>query len=41
MRVVNGQLVEGWGERDRLGVLQELGVVPSQEEIMARLASLA
>ncbi len=28
-RVANGKIVEQWGEQDFLGVLQQLGVVPS------------
>ena len=29
-RIVNGKFVEGWGYADRLGLMQQLGVIPSQ-----------
>jgi predicted ester cyclase len=29
-RVVNGKAVEHWGVRDDLGMLQQLGVIPTQ-----------
>lgn len=28
-RVVNGKVVEGWGELDMLGMMQQLGVIPT------------
>ena len=31
-RVVDGKITTGWGEHDRLGQLQQLGVVPSGGE---------
>jgi len=31
-RVVDGKITTGWGEHDRLGQLQQLGVVPSGAE---------
>lgn len=31
-RVVDGKIATGWGEHDRLGQLQQLGVVPSGAE---------
>ena len=34
-RVVDGKLTTGWGEHDRLGQLQQLGVVPSGAEAQA------
>ena len=30
-RVANGKIVEHWGEADNLGVMQQLGVVPTPE----------
>jgi ketosteroid isomerase-like protein len=32
VRVVDGTITTGWGEHDRLGQLQQLGVVPSGAE---------
>ena len=29
-RIVNGKFVEGWGYADRLGLMQQLGAIPSQ-----------
>jgi steroid delta-isomerase-like uncharacterized protein len=29
LRLQNGQFVENWGEQDNLGLLQQLGVIPS------------
>jgi steroid delta-isomerase-like uncharacterized protein len=29
-RITNGKCVEGWGYADRLGMLQQLGVIPRQ-----------
>jgi len=29
-RIVNGQLVEGWAEADMLGIMQQLGLVPTR-----------
>jgi ketosteroid isomerase-like protein len=34
-RVVDGKITTGWGEHDRLGQLQQLGVVPSGAEAQA------
>jgi steroid delta-isomerase-like uncharacterized protein len=28
MRVIDGQVAEGWGEPDRLGILQQIGAIP-------------
>ncbi len=28
-RVINGKIVEGWGELDMLGMLQQMGAMPS------------
>jgi ketosteroid isomerase-like protein len=33
LRVVNGMIVEGWGEHDRLGQLQQMGVVPAGQAL--------
>ncbi len=33
MRFADGKLVEHWGNNDDLGLLQQLGVVPAQEEM--------
>ena len=30
-RIVNGKIVEHWGEADNLGMMQQLGVVPTPE----------
>jgi len=30
VRIVNGKAVEGWQNGDTLGMLQELGVIPTQ-----------
>src|SRR5262245_12585482 len=30
-RVVNGKIVEHWGEIDRLGMLQQLGIIPAPD----------
>ena len=32
LRLQNGQFVENWGEQDNLGLLQQLGVVPSPQQ---------
>lgn len=29
LRIVDGKIVEGWGEHDRLGQLQQMGVLPA------------
>ena len=29
VRIANGKLVERWGERDFLGMMQQLGVIPA------------
>lgn len=31
-RVVNGKIVEGWGELDMLGMFQQMGIIPSPEQ---------
>jgi steroid delta-isomerase-like uncharacterized protein len=35
-RVADGRLVESWGMADRLQFLQQLGIVPSDDELAAR-----
>ena len=35
-RVADGRLVESWGMADRFQFLQQLGVVPSDDELAAR-----
>jgi predicted ester cyclase len=35
-RVADGRLAESWGLADRLGLLQELGIAPSDDELGAR-----
>jgi steroid delta-isomerase-like uncharacterized protein len=32
-RVVNGKIVEGWGNFDALGMLQQIGALPIQREV--------
>jgi ketosteroid isomerase-like protein len=32
-RIENGKVVEGWGEHDRLGQLQQLGLIPGGEAL--------
>lgn len=34
-RIRDGMIVEGWGEYDRLGQLQQLGVIPDDPELRA------
>ncbi len=34
-RVANGQLVEAWDQYDRLGLMQQIGAIPMQEEATA------
>ena len=34
-RIRDGMIVEGWGEYDRLGQLQQLGVIPEDAELGA------
>jgi predicted ester cyclase len=34
-RVANGKIVESWGAADRFGFFQELGVLPSDDELGA------
>jgi ketosteroid isomerase-like protein len=34
-RIRNGMIVEGWGEYDRMGQLQQLGVIPEGAELRA------
>lgn len=31
-RIVNGRIVEGWGEFDQLGMMQQLGVIPEMSQ---------
>jgi steroid delta-isomerase-like uncharacterized protein len=33
LRIVDGQFVENWGEQDNLGLMQQLGVIPSPEHV--------
>jgi ketosteroid isomerase-like protein len=35
--VKDGRLVEGWGQHDRLGQLQQMEVIPETEELRIRL----
>jgi steroid delta-isomerase-like uncharacterized protein len=36
-RIEDGKLVESWGVADRFGMLQELGIVPSDDELAAKM----
>jgi predicted ester cyclase len=36
-RVASGRLVESWGVADRFDFLQQLGIVPSDDELAARM----
>lgn len=36
-RIEDGRLAESWGVADRFGMLQELGIVPSDDELAARM----
>ena len=36
-RVADGRLVESWGVADRFDFLQQLGIVPSDDELAARM----
>jgi hypothetical protein len=36
-RVADGRLVESWGVADRFNFLQELGIVPSDDELAQRM----
>jgi hypothetical protein len=36
-RIADGQLVESWGMADRFQFLQRLGIVPSDDELAARM----
>ncbi|MGH2989444.1 MAG: ester cyclase [Solirubrobacterales bacterium] len=36
-RIEGGKLAECWGVADRFGLLQELGIVPSDDELAARM----
>lgn len=36
-RVADGKLVESWGMADRFQFLQQLGIVPSDDELAARM----
>ena len=31
LRIVDGQFVENWGEQDNLGLMQQLGVIPTPQ----------
>ena len=35
-RIANGRLAESWGVADRFAFLQELGIIPSDDELGAR-----
>jgi predicted ester cyclase len=36
-RVVDGRLVESWGVADRFAFLQQLGIIPSDDELAAKM----
>ncbi|HEX6476982.1 MAG TPA: ester cyclase [Acidimicrobiales bacterium] len=36
-RVANGRLAESWGVADRFDFLQQLGIIPSDDELAARM----
>src|SRR4051812_45556150 len=36
-RVADGRLVESWGVADHFALLQQLGIIPSDEELAAKL----
>lgn len=38
VRVADGKITEGWGEHDRLGGLQQLGVLPQGQELAQWIA---
>ncbi len=38
-RVANGRLVENWGVADRFALLQQLGIIPSDDDLAARTPS--
>jgi predicted ester cyclase len=38
-RIANGRLAESWGVADRFAFLQELGIIPSDDELGARPAA--
>jgi len=40
-RVANGRLVENWGVADRFALLQQLGVIPPDDELAAGMPSPA
>jgi hypothetical protein len=40
-RVAGGRLVESWGVADRFDFLQQLGIVPSDDELAARMPAPA
>ncbi len=37
-RVADGRLVESWGVADRFEMLQQLGIIPSDDELAAKMA---
>ena len=38
-RVANGRLVENWGVADRFALLQQLGIIPSDDDLADRMPS--
>jgi predicted ester cyclase len=38
-RVADGRLAENWGVADRFALLQQLGIIPSDDELAARMPS--
>jgi hypothetical protein len=38
-RIDDGKLAESWGVADRFGMLQQLGIVPSDDELAKRMPS--
>jgi predicted ester cyclase len=39
-RVADGRLVECWGVADRFALLQQLGIIPSDDELAAEMSTL-
>ena len=39
-RVADGRLVECWGVADRFALLQQLGIIPSDDELAAKMPRL-